>query len=146
MRKAPRRGPPVQIDSVPSGQVLTHLPGDLPREEAFAITTASVIITSRPPDWRQDSACAGVDVNLFYGTITDQAEAVRICRRCPVTEACLWAAMLEEHGHPARHRFGVRGGLLPGARSSLGRVLNHAGLVARYHNAFHGLQDRPGAA
>jgi hypothetical protein len=57
-----------------------------------------VTVSSRPSEWRQDPACAGIDVDLFYGGITDQAQALLICQRCPVAEACLWAAMLEEAG------------------------------------------------
>jgi hypothetical protein len=40
----------------------------------------------------------------------------------------------------------VRGGLLPGVRSRLGRVLGHAELVDRYQQALHTYQGQPGAA
>ena len=113
------------------------------------MTSASVTITARPPDWRQDTACAGFDTRLFYGGIADQRRAQRVCCGCPVAEPCLWAAMLEEHGLAARHRFGVRGGLLPCACSPLAAVLGRGELVGRYDQAADRLQrpqGQPGAA
>jgi hypothetical protein len=58
-----------------------------------------------------------------------------VCRRCPVVEACLWSALLEEHELAYRHRYGVRGGLLPAARIRLARTLGRGELEARYHQA-----------
>jgi Transcription factor WhiB len=85
--------------------------------------------------WRSAAACRGLDPDLFHGTIAEQRRAARLCRSCPVAEACLWAAMLEEHGLPDRYRFGVRGGLLACTRSRLAGLLGYDELAARYLEA-----------
>jgi WhiB family redox-sensing transcriptional regulator len=91
------------------------------------LSTATVIVTARASgvqhlyqDWRARAACAGLDNQLFYGTLTEQAQALRVCRRCPVTAACLDAAMAEERCES--YRFGVRGGTLPAQRHRMARV------------------------
>jgi WhiB family transcriptional regulator, redox-sensing transcriptional regulator len=55
--------------------------------------------------WYDRAACRGVSVELFYSDReADIAEAVRICRGCPVRDRCLQVAI--EH----QEAFGVWGG------------------------------------
>ena len=73
--------------------------------------------------WQQSAACAQVDPELWFPTGPEDAlEARRICHTsCPVREACLEAAMAEEHpDNPRRfRREGIRGGLTPPERKRL---------------------------
>lgn len=70
-------------------------------------------------DWTHHAACSNSpqpDIWFLEGTREGRAAAA-ICRRqCPVTTQCLIAALDEEAGTPAAHRFGIRGGLLPEER------------------------------
>jgi WhiB family redox-sensing transcriptional regulator len=48
---------------------------------------------SRQGDWRQEAACVGSDIDLFFA-VEDEgtARAKAICATCPVREDCLeWA-------------------------------------------------------
>ncbi|WP_049569135.1 WhiB family transcriptional regulator [Streptomyces sp. SBT349] len=73
--------------------------------------------------WEENAACASVDPELWYPTTPEQAtEALRICwNECPARQACLDAAMAEEHpltpGRVPRH--GIRGGFPAQARAQL---------------------------
>lgn len=56
-------------------------------------------------DWRDEAACAGMDVELFFPHHNDlTVEAARTCARCPVRTACLLDAL------ETRERYGIRGG------------------------------------
>lgn len=77
---------------------------------------------SAPTDWRQHGACRHADPDLFFpvgtaGPALRQAEeAKRVCRACPVREACLaWALA---HGVP-----GVWGGTTEDERRALRAAL-----------------------
>lgn len=74
------------------------------------------------PEWTRRAACAGdpqPDIWFLEGPREGQT-ALAICRRhCPVAAQCLNAALEEEAGVPAAHRFGIRGGLLPDDRYRL---------------------------
>ena len=64
------------------------------------MTPASVTISARPdgvhpPRWHHHAACRGAAIGLFHGTIGQLRHDQALCRRCPVADACLWAAMLE---------------------------------------------------
>lgn len=83
-------------------------------------------------DWRDEAACRGMDVDLFFpprnGNVS--AEARMTCDRCPVRQACLIDAL-----ETGELDFGVRGGLTPQERRQLVRrnrnrlrSLNRAGL------------------
>ncbi len=57
--------------------------------------------------WRKRAACRGIDVEIFFPEIDDEAEAdaaKAVCERCPVRQACL------EHALAHREREGVWGG------------------------------------
>lgn len=61
-------------------------------------------------DWRTAAECAAMDPDIFFpiGTagpaLRDASRALSVCRRCPVTAACLdWALR-------SRQEFGVWGG------------------------------------
>ena len=61
-------------------------------------------------DWRDDAACKGAPLEWFY---TDKgesnAEAMAVCKVCPVIEECLeWGIAHEE--------FGIFGGTIPNER------------------------------
>lgn len=74
------------------------------------------------PDWLEQAACRGVDVNVFYPSDADKnpscyKEARRLCAGCPVIAPCLADALATE---PARSwRFGMRGGLTPKERNRI---------------------------
>lgn len=67
-------------------------------------------------DWRAQAACLGMDPNIFHPeSMQDENawKARRVCRDCPVAEACLRDALETED------RFGIRGGLSPTQRTAL---------------------------
>lgn len=77
--------------------------------------------------WRQQAACAGMDVNLFFpvgefrGVHAVQVEeAKRVCRRCSVRDECLESAL------ESREKYGVFGGLTPAERLLLLRRVRRA--------------------
>jgi WhiB family redox-sensing transcriptional regulator len=59
----------------------------------------------KPPAWRQRAACRGVDPDIFYPVLDEDAfEAKAICDSCAVQQPCLeWALN-------SRERDGVWGG------------------------------------
>lgn len=63
-----------------------------------------------------DAACAGMDTNLFYPERgEDNAQAVAVCRDCPVREQCL------DHAVRNGETYGVWGGLSGKQRRRLRR-------------------------
>lgn len=69
-------------------------------------------------DWRHRAVCRDEDPELFFPTSevgpgsATVAAAKAVCRRCPVTEACLAWAMDSGQDH------GIWGGRTPGERRS----------------------------
>ena len=61
------------------------------------------------PEWWRSAACRGSDPTIFHGTPVAHRQAQVLCRRCPVSEICLWSAMVDEA--PTPYRYGVWGGL-----------------------------------
>ena len=66
--------------------------------------------------WRKQAKCLGMDPEAFYPdyerqtlrmTRKQEAEAIKVCRRCPVVSECLADALLD----PPSIDFGVRGGI-----------------------------------
>lgn len=71
------------------------------------------------PLWFNDAACTGMDPNVFFPLTTsksDQAAALAVCARCPVTDLCLAYAL--EHDEP-----GVWGGMTARQRTLMRRHL-----------------------
>lgn len=57
-------------------------------------------------NWRQRSACRGLDPDIFYPSSDEEAEEAKaVCADCPVKQVCL------EHALAHRERDGVWGGL-----------------------------------
>jgi WhiB family redox-sensing transcriptional regulator len=82
--------------------------------------------------WRDDAACQHADPDLFFpddGDHVAAAQAVAVCRGCPVINACLSDAL------DTRERFGIRGGLTAKQRRAL--------LTARHRTAEHRANHRP---
>ena len=88
---------------------------------------ATAEIPARPRQWVFRGACRGADPELFfadngdghgYGRILDSdprvQEAKAYCRRCPVANQCLFAAIRDEE-------HGVWGGTTPAEREALRR-------------------------
>jgi len=80
--------------------------GPLERERLLAELIE--VLTSRPEDpedcgdsWRDEAACAGVPLRLFFPNRGDDdgvVDAKRICRACPVRAQCLEANLHELDG------------------------------------------------
>ena len=73
------------------------------------------------PEWWRSAACRGSDPTLFHGTPAAHRQAQLLCRRCPVSEICLWSAMADEA--PTPYRYGVWGGLTAPQRHRLAAQL-----------------------
>lgn len=76
--------------------------------------------TVQPPEsdrWRRRGACVGVDQETFFTGETER-EALRLCRRCEVTEECLAYALW------SGERFGTWGGKTERQRRKLARVVH----------------------
>lgn len=72
----------------------------------------------RADEWLSQARCVGMDPEIWFHR-DSQAEARRICRRCPVRKACLALAIAIESkpGNFAPH--GVFGGLTARQRTAL---------------------------
>lgn len=74
--------------------------------------------TSDAPDWRQSSACADVDPEMFFPTVGGRygtGDAIEVCNSCTVRAQCLaWALA---NGPVA----GVWGGTTPRTRARMTR-------------------------
>ena len=75
-----------------------------------------------PPDWYADAACNGHDPALWFpeGQGASPAEAIAVCRRCPVRSECADYATAEGFA------FGVWGGVNLGRRGSAHSAANDA--------------------
>lgn len=80
-----------------------------------------------PVAWFEDAACRGVDTEVFFpperigrggGHGYDARPALALCRRCPVRQACLDAALDEEKNAPSS-TYGIRGGLTQDERRQI---------------------------
>jgi len=71
--------------------------------------------------WQDRAACAGADPRLFFAAEDEtgpqqqarEAQAIRICRTCPVRLPCL------EHALSQKSQRGVLGGVGPHRRAAL---------------------------
>lgn len=56
-------------------------------------------------DWRDDAACIGMPIEVFYGTLDEPLSlhetlfAQRICQACPVLMDCASTSLAEEEPH-----------------------------------------------
>ena len=80
---------------------------------------------SRQGDWRQDAACKGANVELFFAVDDDGvAQAKSICAGCPVQQDCLeWALA-------SRQDDGIWGGFTEVERRRIRRRRRTAARVA----------------
>lgn len=75
-------------------------------------------------EWMDDGACRDVDPELFFpARAVDTEPAKRVCRGCPVREACLEYAVAE------RVVFGIWGGTTERQRRRLRREARVAGMT-----------------
>ena len=72
-------------------------------------------------DWRQAAACRGVGSEEFFGTGPARARGRARCGSCPVSEVCLWTAMVAEE--LAAGRYGIWGGIGPAGRGRMASVI-----------------------
>ena len=76
------------------------------------------------PDWTDRAAGRGADTELFYPLselhAATVAKATKVCRECPVIDACHADAL--DRGE----RFGIWGGTTPQERRRLRRALRRA--------------------
>lgn len=87
--------------------------------------------------WRNDAACRGMGVNLFFPATTDwhaYEPAKAVCATCPVSDECVMENIHEQHGvfggtsptqrRQLRERLGVRKPLpdLHGTESAYARL------------------------
>ena len=78
---------------------------------------ASASVAYAGDNWRDDALCAQTDPEVFFLEKGGSPAAAReICAACPVTAACLEAAMTAESGYGRMRRFGIYGGVAPEAR------------------------------
>lgn len=66
-------------------------------------------------DWWSYAACADMDTEIWYPSPRDgngtAAQAIAICRACPVQQECLDDALRSERNLGYGHTYGIRGGL-----------------------------------
>lgn len=67
--------------------------------------------------WIEYADCRSIGTDAFYPEMGDSwTEAIEVCEACPVRLLCLDYAMRSEIDRPAKHRFGIFGGLKPHQR------------------------------
>lgn len=78
-------------------------------------------MTAPPRPWQADAACGPATAHLFFPTETEtleeravrEADALAICRRCPVRVPCAQDALAQRSQHA------VRGGCTPDQLAAL---------------------------
>lgn len=65
--------------------------------------------------WREQAACRGEDTSIWFNEHT-AADALAICRRCPVQDECLAYINTPTGGDDWWRKEGVWGGLTAGER------------------------------
>jgi hypothetical protein len=71
--------------------------------------------------WRERAACRGVSLDEFYGAGAQHGGGLTWCRRCPVSQPCLWQGIAEEV--EAGYAYGIRGGMSAPQRTALAQDL-----------------------
>lgn len=79
--------------------------------------TLSDLMWEPDVDWRSETACSGVDSDIFFPAADEEAspQAKAICAECPVQEVCLQYALATNQA------AGVWGGLDAGERRRMRR-------------------------
>lgn len=67
--------------------------------------------------WRSRAACRGASLDEFYGAGAQHGAGLAWCRRCPVSQPCLWEGIVDEQ--EAGYAFGIRGGMSAPERTAL---------------------------
>ena len=67
--------------------------------------------------WDKSAECATVATEVFFNPGHERL-ALAICADCPVRDACLSAALIEETGVGRHGRHGIRGGQTPDERAA----------------------------
>lgn len=105
-------------------------PNQAPVPPAETAAVWALLGLAEPAAWMAAARCAQTDPEVFFpkkGRPDSTSWAKRICRRCPVRQACLAHAL--EH----RENDGVWGGLSPRERRALLRAERQDDLAARRH-------------
>jgi len=77
------------------------------------------LLSTPNSEWRAKALCLGLDQELFFPDSRQgqtYARARRVCGHCPVRQACLADALVEERYLSMEHISGMRGGLTPDER------------------------------
>ena len=88
---------------------------------SFGTTNTPPTPPPKPTHWREQAACAGMDLNLWFPTETGSGNSLQarlICRSCPVREPCLEYAITNKEHH------GIWGGMSEKQRQDLRRSRN----------------------
>lgn len=72
-------------------------------------------------DWHDRAACAGMGIDIFFGSTSRCCQWKTVCGSCPVVDVCFWSAMAAERG--TGERFGVCGGTTATTRTRVGLVV-----------------------
>lgn len=83
--------------------------------------TASLADLLPRTEWQDQAACQDADIDLFFSlNDSDQEQALALCDRCPVRDACL------QHALAHRETFGIWGGTREAERRRMLRGQRHA--------------------
>ena len=91
--------------------------------------------TTDGASWLLLAECRGADPSLFYDS-DHSGQARELCRTCPVSEACLAAALHEERS--GGYLYGIRGGMTAKERQEIlrrrKRAARRQAALARFLN------------
>lgn len=94
--------------------------------------------------WQLDAECRQYDPDMFFPEPSDKAgvaEALSVCKVCPVLEQCLQDVMEVEASLGPSGRHGIRGGETPSTRAAIYRRTRPARL---YGTPVEGCGDAAG--
>lgn len=69
--------------------------------------------------WREDAACKGLPIDIFFSKYQPSVFVKRLCKSCPVREDCLADALASEGQEKVGWITGFRGGKSAGQRQAL---------------------------
>lgn len=88
------------------------------KERRSQLLTLNDLMWQADTDWRDSTACSGVDSDIFFPSSDDEsasAQAKQICETCPVRDECL------QYSLATNQTAGVWGGLDANERRRLRR-------------------------